>query len=106
MNTTTFVPVLDAGGQPLAPCHPARARRLLDNGRAIPYHRWDIFAIRLVDKTVPPDEIHRATLAINPGAEHTGLALFRQSATGYRQVLLTLQKPPGERSPSPDGTAA
>ena len=91
MNATRFVPVLDAGGQPLAPCHPARARRLLDNGRAVPYHRWEVFAIRLVDKVVPPDEIHHATLAINPGSEHTGLALFRQSTTGYRQVLLTLQ---------------
>ena len=91
MNTNTHVPVIDASGQPLAPCHPARARKLLRNGRAVPHHRHDIFGIRLVDKTVPPDQIHRATLAINPGAEHTGLALMRQSDTGYRKVLLTLQ---------------
>ena len=91
MNTTTYVPVIDASGQPLAPCHPARARQLLRRGRAVPHHRYDVFGIRLVDKVVPPDEIHRATLAINPGAEHTGLALMRQTATGYRQVLLTLQ---------------
>ena len=91
MNTTTFVPVIDAGGQPLAPCHPARARRLLDNGRAVPHHRWDIFSIRLVDKVVPPDEIDHAILAVNPGSEHTGLALFRQTDAAYRKVLLTLQ---------------
>ena len=91
MNTTTHVPVIDASGQPLAPCHPARARKLLRNRRAVPHHRYDIFGIRLVDKVVPPEQIHRATLAINPGAEHTGLALMRQTATGYRQVLLTLQ---------------
>ena len=91
MNTTTHVPVIDASGQPLAPCHPARARKLLRRGRAVPHHRYDVFGIRLVDKTVPPDEIHRATLAVNPGAEHTGLAVYRQSDTGYRKVLLTLQ---------------
>ena len=91
MNTTTYVPVIDASGQPLAPCHPARARQLLRRGRAVPHHRYDIFGIRLVDKTIPPDQIHRATLAVNPGAEHTGLAVYRQSDTGYRKVLLTLQ---------------
>ena len=91
MNTTTYVPVIDASGQPLAPCHPARALQLLRRGRAVPHHRYDIFGIRLVDKTIPPDQIHRATLAVNPGAEHTGLAVYRQSDTGYRKVLLTLQ---------------
>ena len=91
MNTTTHVPVIDASGQPLAPCHPARARQLLRRGRAVPHHRYDIFGIRLVDKIVPPEQIHRATLAVNPGAEHTGLALMHQTDTGYRKVLLTLQ---------------
>ena len=91
MNHTNYIPVTDASGQPLAPCHPARARQLLRNGRALPHHRYDIFGIRLVDKTVPPDEIHRATLAINPGAEHTGLALFQQTDAGHRKVLATLQ---------------
>ena len=91
MNTTTHVPVIDASGQPLAPCHPARARQLLRRGRAVPHHRYDVFGIRLVDKVVPPDEIHRATLAVNPGAEHTGLAHQSQTDTGHRKVLLTLQ---------------
>ena len=91
MNATNHIPVIDASGQPLAPCHPARARQLLRRGRAVPHHRYDIFGIRLVDKTIPPDQIHRATLAVNPGAEHTGLAVSHQSDTGYRKVLLTLQ---------------
>ena len=91
MNYTNHVPVTDASGRPLAPCHPARARQLLRNGRAVPHHRWDMFAIRLVDKTLPPDEIHHATLQVNPGAEHTGLALFHQTDAGHRKVLATLQ---------------
>ena len=91
MNHTNYIPVTDASGQPLAPCHPARARQLLRNGRAVARHRYDIFGIRLVDKTVPPEQIHHATLAVNPGSEHTGLALFQQTDTGHRKVLATLQ---------------
>ena len=58
MTTTNRIPVTDASGQQLAPCPPARARILLRRGRAVPHHRQKVFGIRLVNKTVPPDEIH------------------------------------------------
>ena len=45
------VPVLSLDHQPLMPCHPARARKLLATGRAVPHHVKGIFAIRLLDRT-------------------------------------------------------
>jgi len=34
MTKTNTIPVVDAGGRKLAPCHPARARRLLRRNKA------------------------------------------------------------------------
>ena len=91
MDSITYVPVIDAAGQPLAPCHPARARKLLKKGRAKPFTRWDLFCLQLVDKAIPPEAVHQSTLAINPGAEHTGIAVFRQNPdSGKRTGLLAL----------------
>lgn len=91
MSNFTFVPVVDAEEQPLAPCHPTRARLLLKSGRAKPYRRWDVFAIQLSNKVIPPEEVHQSTLAIDPGADHTGMAVFRQNPnTSKRTALLAL----------------
>ena len=91
MNQVTYIPVIDANEQPLAPCHPARARKLIKKGRAKPFIRWDLFCLQLVDKTIPPEEVHQSTLAVNPGAEHTGIAAFRQNPeSGKRTGLLAI----------------
>ena len=33
-----LTPVFSSDRQPLMPCHPARARKLLAKGRAVPHH--------------------------------------------------------------------
>ncbi|MEV0118754.1 RNA-guided endonuclease IscB [Streptomyces sp. NPDC050844] len=66
--------VLAKDGRPLMPCHPARARELLDKGRAV-VHRQAPFTIRLKDRTSAESEVDGVQLRIDPGSKGTGLAL-------------------------------
>ena len=92
MNKTVYVPVSDARGNILQPCPPKRARQLLASGRVAPHWLHGIFGVRLVDKVVPTKEINRnAVIAVDPGSEHTGVAVYRQNGRGRRRVLLTMQ---------------
>ncbi len=67
--------VLDRCGDPLMPCHPARARRLLKKGRAVVV-RLHPFTIRLRDRV--GGETQEVGLKVDPGAKTTGLALVRE----------------------------
>ena len=67
--------VLDRCGDPLMPCHPARARKLLDKGRAVVV-RLHPFTIRLRDRV--GGEAQEVGLKVDPGAKTTGLALVRE----------------------------
>ncbi|WP_343233405.1 RRXRR domain-containing protein, partial [Streptomonospora sp. PA3] len=67
--------VLDTNRVPLQPCHPARARQLLDKGRAV-VHRRTPFTIRLKDRTVENSEVDGVDVGIDPGSKHTGVAVF------------------------------
>ncbi|WP_151480036.1 RNA-guided endonuclease IscB [Streptomyces albicerus] len=66
--------VLSKDGQPLMPCHPARARELLGKGRAV-VARQVPFTIRLKDRTLAESEVDGVRLRIDPGSKGTGLAL-------------------------------
>jgi 5-methylcytosine-specific restriction endonuclease McrA len=70
----SLVFVLASSGTPLMPCHPARARRFLKNGRAR-IHKLYPFTIRLVDR--PSGELQPVTIKIDPGATVTGFAITR-----------------------------
>src|SRR5215813_4810991 len=69
--------VLDAQLRPLAPCHPARARRLLTPGRAA---LWRLYPCTIVltravaagALTSAPEPLLR--LKLDPGSRTTGLA--------------------------------
>ncbi|MFF9211617.1 MULTISPECIES: RNA-guided endonuclease IscB [unclassified Streptomyces] len=61
-------------GQPLMPCHPARARELLRKGRAV-VARHAPFTIRLKDRTRAQSDVDGVQLRIDPGSKGTGLAL-------------------------------
>ena len=67
--------VLDKNRQPLMPCHPARARELLREGKAAVFRRFP-FTIILKDRT--GGAVQDACLKLNPGSRITGLALVAQ----------------------------
>ncbi|MGX1673967.1 RNA-guided endonuclease IscB [Streptomyces sp. NPDC055400] len=69
-----MVAVLDKHGHPLMPCHPARARKLLDTGRAV-VGRHAPFVIRLKDRTVAGSEVVGVAIRIDPGSRGTGIAV-------------------------------
>ncbi|SNS64536.1 HNH endonuclease [Streptosporangium subroseum] len=69
--------VLDKHDQPLDPCHPARARRLLAAGRAV-VARHTPFVIRLKDRTAADSTIQGVQVSIDPGSKHTGIAVFTE----------------------------
>lgn len=57
INPQRRAPVVDAAGRPLSPCSPGKARQLLESGKAKPYPHPDGFAIQLVDKIIPPEDL-------------------------------------------------
>ncbi|MGK7900726.1 MAG: RNA-guided endonuclease IscB [Hormoscilla sp.] len=71
MQNSVFV--LDANKQPLSPTHPARARKLLKQGKAAVFRTYPFTII--LRKTVgePANEPHR--IKLDPGAKVTGIAL-------------------------------
>lgn len=84
-----YVFVLDKHGNPLQPCSPARARKLLKEGRAV-VHRHTPFVIRLKDRTLAESEVDGVELGIDPGSKHTGIAVFTAQA-GERRGRYALQ---------------
>ncbi|WP_329383888.1 RNA-guided endonuclease IscB [Streptomyces sp. NBC_01351] len=66
--------VLAKGGEPLMPCHPARARELLDNGRAVVARRAP-FTIRLKHRTRAGSTVEGVQLRLDPGSKATGIAI-------------------------------
>ncbi|MCL4485923.1 MAG: RRXRR domain-containing protein, partial [Nitrospirae bacterium] len=67
--------VLDKHKKPLMPCHPARARELLGNGKAV-VHKMAPFAIRLKERI--GGEVQPVRIKLDPGSKTTGLALVRE----------------------------
>lgn len=66
--------VLDKERNPLMPCHPARARRLLSSGRASVFRRYP-FTIILHDRALAESEVQDVQVKIDPGGKQTGMAL-------------------------------
>lgn len=69
--------VLDASKEPLIPCHPAKARKLLRDGMASVYRRMP-FTIILKKQALSPS-IMKLRLKIDYGSKHTGLAILKNS---------------------------
>jgi 5-methylcytosine-specific restriction endonuclease McrA len=81
--------VLSSDGQPLDPCHPARARQMLRRGRARVVRRFPM-TIQLLDRCADQSTTHPLRLKIDPGSRTTGLALVsEQSATVVWAAELT-----------------
>ena len=70
--------VLDKNQQPLDSCHPARARKLLRDGRASVFRRYP-FTIIMLQLEVENCVTHSHRLKIDPGAKTTGIAILQGS---------------------------
>ncbi len=87
--------VLDKNKKPLDPCHPARARKLLNSGQAKVFRRYP-FTIIMEEKEVEHCVTHTHRLKLDPGAKTTGIAILQ----GCRLVWggeLTLTRFPNSR---------
>ena len=73
------------------PCHPARAGKLLRNGRAVPHHAKGVFGIRLLDRTRAEAEVQDAALRIDPGSITTGIAVTTDDEEGRRSVQAAVE---------------
>ena len=93
MHYTNYqpTPVYSSDGFRLMPCHPARARKLLHNGRAVPHHIRGIFGIRLPDRTRTQSEVLDAALRIDPGSITTGIAVTTDDDDNQRTVLAAVE---------------
>jgi len=69
--------VLSSDGQPLDPCHEARARKLLKAGRAVVWRTYP-FTIRLKDRSAAESVVHDHRLKLDPGSVTTGLAIVQE----------------------------
>jgi 5-methylcytosine-specific restriction endonuclease McrA len=85
VNGVSRIFVIDKKGEPLMPCHPARARKLLAKGRAR-VHKMFPFTIRLVDRTRENSDVQPVNVKIDPGAKTTGMAVVRQDG-GHVHIL-------------------
>lgn len=68
--------VLDKNKKPLAPCHPAGARKLLKTGKAKVFKKYP-FTIILEREVETEEEEYR--LKIDYGSRHTGLAILKNN---------------------------
>ncbi|MFB7182602.1 RNA-guided endonuclease IscB [Streptomyces sp. NPDC056257] len=80
--------VLDRNHRPLQPTSPARARKLLRQGRAV-VARHTPFVIRLKDRTADQSQVDGVELGIDPGSKHTGIAVFT-TRNGNRSGLYAI----------------
>jgi 5-methylcytosine-specific restriction endonuclease McrA len=64
--------VIDKNKQPLMPCHPARARRMLREGKAAVFRRYP-FTIILKERE--GGEIQPVQVKLDPGSKTTGIAI-------------------------------
>jgi hypothetical protein len=75
--------VVNKHGKKLMPCHPAKARRLLTQGKAVPLNNGELFAVRLLSGSSGYRQaiIPWALTAVMPRAVSPGL----QGGTGCVQ---------------------
>ncbi len=78
--------VLDKNLNPLDPTHPARARELLNKGRAKVFKRYP-FTIVLPDRTIEESVTHPHRIKIDPGSKTTGVAVIQEETGRVTNAL-------------------
>lgn len=74
-----YVPVVSSTGQPLMPCHPARARELVCKGRAVRRFDRGLFYIRLLDRET--GDVQPVAVGVDPGSKKEALTVKSASHT-------------------------
>ena len=72
MQNYTFV--IDTNKQPLAPVHPAVARKMLSNGEAAVFRRYPF---TIIIKRGANNPIESVEIKLDPGSKTTGIALLK-----------------------------
>ena len=75
--------VIDSNKQPLMPCRPARARALLNKGKAKVFRRYP-FTIILTERV--GGKVQAVACKVDPGSKTTGMALVADFKRGKRVV--------------------
>src|SRR5690606_2268519 len=71
--------VLNKNKEPLSPCHPAKTRKLLKEGKAVIHKRYP-FTIRLKElKETDKENKDEYRLKIDYGSRYTGLAILKNN---------------------------
>ncbi|MGC9506207.1 RNA-guided endonuclease IscB [Baaleninema sp.] len=78
--------VLDQDKKPLAPCHPAKARRLLKSGRGSVFRRYP-FTLILHEIEAKDCVVPETQLKIDPGSKITGLAILSENRVIWASEL-------------------
>ncbi|BAY44220.1 hypothetical protein SAMD00079811_33270 [Scytonema sp. HK-05] len=89
-NSNIRVPVVDKEGKPLMPTTASRARRWMEQGKAVP--KWSdlgVFYVQLVE--LPSGyETQPINIGIDPGKRYSGVAVQSQKYTlGMFHLVLT-----------------
>src|SRR5262245_2030141 len=78
-----FVPVVSKSGKPLMPCHPARARQLIRQRKAVRRFDKGLFYIRLTEReeglTQP------IAIGLDPGSKREGYSM-KSAAHAYLNI--------------------
>lgn len=72
------VPVVDSEQQPLMPCSPKRARKLIARGDATPFRHHGIFCIRL-NREPSARNLQPIAVGVDPGSKREGYAVVSKA---------------------------
>src|SRR5688572_18895009 len=74
-----YVPVLSSTGQRLMPCHAARARQLIRQGRAVRRFDRGLFYIKLLDREI--GDTQPIVIGIDPGSKKEAYSIKSETHT-------------------------
>lgn len=78
-DVVIYVPVVSASGKPLMPCHPARARELVANGKAVRRFKTGIFYIKLTERH--NGNVQPVATGVDPGSKKEGYTVRSEKRT-------------------------